>query len=78
MSWNAETNSLRAHYSKFIMIIFSISGDGKLVYFNKKNLLTNSLGFKFANNISQILEQIILIDWNQRFIFFLMIKFIFP
>ena len=41
-----------------MIIFFSISGDGKLVYFNKKNLLTNSLGFKnLPNNISQILEQ---------------------
>ena len=59
LGWNAETNSLRAHYSEIYNDnFFSISGDGKLVYFNKKNLLTNSLGFKnLPNNISQILEQ---------------------
>ena len=60
LGWKAETNSLRAHYSKIYNDnFFSISGDGKLVYSNKKNLLTNSLRFKsLPNNISQILEQI--------------------
>ncbi len=60
LGWKAETNSLRAHYSKIYKDnFFSISGDGKLVYSNKENLLTNSLRFKsLPNNISQILEQI--------------------
>ena len=59
LGWNAETNSLRAHYSKIYNDnFFSISGEGKLVYFNKKNLLTNNLRFKnLPNNISEILEQ---------------------
>ncbi len=59
LGWNAEINSLRAHYAEINdEKIFSISGEGKIVYFDKKNLLKNQLNFKeLPNNINQILEE---------------------
>ena len=57
LGWNAESNSLRAHYLEvYNENLFSISGDGKIVYFNKKNLLNNKLEFiDLQNNIDEIL-----------------------
>lgn len=59
LGWNAELNSLRAHYAEINNEnVFSISGEGKTVYFNKKNLLKNSLKIKdLPNNINEILEK---------------------
>ena len=59
LGWNAEINSLRAHYAEINNEnVFSISGEGKTVYFNKKNLLKNSLKIKdLPNNINEILEE---------------------
>ena len=57
LGWNAESNSLRAHYSEvYNGKVFSISGDGKLVYFDKNNLLNDKLQFiNLPNNINEIL-----------------------
>lgn len=59
LGWNAEINSLRAHYTEIKKTnVISISGEGKTVYFNKNNLLTESLKFKdLPNNIEEILSQ---------------------
>ena len=59
LGWNAEANSLRAHYAKIENgNVFSISGEGKTVYFNKNNLLKDSLKFKdLPNNINEILNE---------------------
>ena len=59
LGWNAEVNSLRAHYAKIKNgNVFSISGEGKTVYFNKNNLLKDSLKFKdLPNNINEILNK---------------------
>ena len=59
LGWNAEENSLRAHYSEiYDGKLFSISGEGKTVYFDKKNLLKDKLEFKnLPNNINEILEE---------------------
>ena len=59
MGWNAEENSLRAHYLEiYDGNIFSISGEGKTIYFNKKNLLTDNLQFQdLPNNIEEILKK---------------------
>ena len=52
-----RSNSLRAHYSEvYNGKVFSISGDGKLVYFDKNNLLNDKLQFiNLPNNINEIL-----------------------
>ncbi len=57
LGWKAESNSLRAHYLEiYDEKLFSISGYGKIVYFEKKNLLTDYLDFKnLPNNINEIL-----------------------
>ena len=59
LGWNAEVNSLRAHYTEIKNTkVFSISGEGKTVYFNKNNLLKDSLKFKdLPNNINEILNE---------------------
>ena len=59
LGWNAVENSLRAHYSEiYDGKLFSISGEGKTVYFDKKNLLKDKLEFKnLPNNINEILEE---------------------
>ncbi len=59
LGWNAEVNSLRAHYAEIKNTnIFSISGEGKTVYFNKNNLLKDSLKFQeLPNNIQEILNE---------------------
>ncbi len=59
LGWNSEVNSLRAHYLEIYNgNLFSISGEGKTVYFDKKNLLDDSLQFKdLPNNINEILEE---------------------
>ena len=59
LGWNAEENSLRAHYAKIENgNVFSISGEGKTVYFDKNNLLKDSLKFKdLPNNINEILNE---------------------
>ena len=57
--WNAEINSLRAHYAeinKDNMIL--ISGEGQTIYFPKKNLLKESLNYKnLSNNINEIINK---------------------
>ncbi len=59
LGWKAEENSLRAHYAEINSEkMFSISGEGKTVYFDKKNFLTDRLEFKdLSNNINEILEK---------------------
>ena len=59
LGWNAEVNSKRAHYSEiYDGKLFSISGEGKTVYFEKKNLLSDKLEFKnLPNNINEILKE---------------------
>jgi len=59
LGWKAEINSLRAHYAEINNEnMFSISGEGKTVYFDKKNLLKEQLEFKeLPNNINEILEE---------------------
>ena len=59
LGWNAEINSLRAHYAEINNEkMFSISGEGKTVYFDKKNFLKEQLKFKeLPNNINEILEE---------------------
>ena len=59
LGWKADINSLRAHYAEINNEnMFSISGEGKTVYFDKKNLLKDQLNFKeLPNNINQILEK---------------------
>ena len=59
LGWNAEENSLRAHYSEiYNENFFSISGEGKTVFFNKNNLLKNELQFQdLPNNINDILKE---------------------
>lgn len=58
LGWNAESNSLRAHYLEiYEENLFSISGEGKTVFFNTKNLLNNKLQFiDLPNNIQEILK----------------------
>jgi len=58
LGWNAEMNSLRAHYAEINDDnIFLISGEGKTIFFNKNNLQSNKLDFKILpNNISLILK----------------------
>ena len=37
MGWNAEENSLRAHYLEiYDGNVFAISGEGRTIYFDKK------------------------------------------
>jgi len=57
--WNAKENSLRAHYAEIKNEkIFVISGEGKIVYFEKKNFLKDKLEFKdLPNNIKDILNE---------------------
>ena len=59
LGWKAELNSLRAHYLEIYSgKLFAISGNGKIVYFEKKNLLTDNLDFKnLPNNINEILKE---------------------
>ena len=59
LGWKAESNSLRAHYLEIYSgKLFAISGSGKIVYFEKKNLLTDNLNFKnLPNNINEILKE---------------------
>ena len=59
LGWKAEINSLRAHYAEINNEkMFSISGEGKTVYFDKKNFLKDQLKFKeLPNNINEILEE---------------------
>jgi len=59
LGWAAETNSLRAHYLEIYKeYLISISGYGKIVYFNKNNLLTKNLNFiDLPNNIEDILKK---------------------
>ncbi len=59
LGWKAEINSLRAHYLEiYNEKLFAISGYGKIVYFDKKNLLTDNLNFKnLSNNINEILKE---------------------
>ncbi len=59
LGWKAEINSLRAHYAEINNEnMFSISGEGKTVYFDKKNLLKDQLNFReLPNNINQILKK---------------------
>ena len=59
LGWNAEVNSLRAHYAEIKnTLVFSISGEGKTVYFDKDNLLKDSLNYKdLPNNINKILNE---------------------
>lgn len=57
--WNAETNSLRAHYAEINNDkIFLISGEGQTIFFNKKNLFKENLSFQnLRNNINEILKK---------------------
>ena len=59
LGWKAELNSLRAHYLEiYSEKLFAISGYGEIVYFEKKNLLTDTLNFKsLPNNINEILKE---------------------
>ena len=59
LGWKAESNSLRAHYLEIYSgKLFAISGSGKIVYFDKKNLLKDNLDFKnLPNNINEILKE---------------------
>ena len=58
LGWNAETNSLRAHYAEINNDkIFLISGEGQTIYFDKKNIFTDNLFFQdLPNNIQDILK----------------------
>ncbi len=57
LGWNAETNSLRAHYAEIIKDkIILLSGEGRTIYFDKNNLLKESLNFiDLPNNINEML-----------------------
>ena len=59
LGWKAEVNSLRAHYAEINnKHMFSISGEGKTVYFNKENFLKDRLKFEdLPNNINEILQE---------------------
>ena len=59
LGWKAELNSLRAHYLEIYSgKLFAISGSGKIVYCDKKNLITDNLDFKnLPNNINEILKE---------------------
>lgn len=59
LGWNAEMNSLRAHYAEIIDDkIFLISGEGDTIFFDKNNIQNNSLDFKIlSNNISSMLKK---------------------
>ena len=59
LGWNAEANSLRAHYFEiYNEYLISISGYGKTVYFDKNNLLNENLNFTdIPNNIDDILKE---------------------
>ena len=47
LGWKAKLNSLRAHYLEIYSgKLFAISGSGKIVYCDKKNLITDNLDFK--------------------------------
>lgn len=56
--WNADINSLRAHYIEINNDkIFLISGEGQTIFFEKKNLFKDSLSFKnLSNNLDDILK----------------------
>jgi hypothetical protein len=73
LGWDAETNSLRAHYLEiYDEYLISISGYGKIVYSNKNNLLTENLKFNdLPNNIEEILikDNLKLIGIRDLFIF---------
>lgn len=57
--WAASDNSKRAHYFEVIGDnIIAISGEGKTIYFEKKNFENNELNQKIIkNNLNKILEQ---------------------
>ena len=59
MGWQAESNYKRAHYLEIIEDkIFSISGEGETIYFDKKNINEKKLlQKKINNNLNQILEE---------------------
>jgi len=59
LGWNAETNSLRAHYAEIKDDkVILISGEGQTIYFQKKNLLKEKLNYKnLSNNILEILKK---------------------
>ena len=56
--WNAEVNSLRAHYAEIKNDkIFLISGEGQTIFFDKNNLFKDSLNFQILpNNLNDILK----------------------
>ncbi len=58
LGWNAEKNSLRAHYIEIKNNkVFLISGEGQTIFFEKENLLNNSLNFQnLPNNINYLLK----------------------
>jgi len=57
LGWNAQKNSLRAHYAEIKDDkVFLISGEGQTIFFEKENLLSENLNFKnLPNNINDIL-----------------------
>ena len=58
LGWNAKKNSLRAHYLEIVDDnIFVISGEGKTIYFDKKNFFKKKLDQKeIKNNLKSNIE----------------------
>ena len=58
LGWNAKKNSLRAHYLEIVDDnIFVISGEGKTIFFDKKNIFKKKLNQKeIKNNLKSNIE----------------------
>ena len=59
LGWAGEKNSTRAHHLEFFEDkVFVISGEGKTIYFKKKNIFKDKLNqIQISNNIQEILLQ---------------------
>jgi len=59
LGWGGERNSRRAHHLAIVEDkIIVISGDGKTIYFEKKNIFNNKLNqIEITNNIQNILNK---------------------
>ncbi|MBA1338742.1 MAG: Glucose/arabinose dehydrogenase, beta-propeller fold [Pelagibacterales bacterium] len=59
LGWGSTKNSQRAHHFAFVNEdVIVISGEGKTIYFNKNNILTNKLNqIEIVNNIDEILKK---------------------
>lgn len=58
LGWNANKNSLRAHYLEIVDDnIFVISGEGKTIFFDKKNIFEKKLDQRvIQNNLKRSIE----------------------